>query len=251
MDDEIIACLLCQKKTNYKAVWGKNREIVECKNCGFMQSRDTISPSFGKEESETVPKFRKFLKERHLQIAEFIANRGIKNALEIGSGYGGLAFLSNFNSFKITCIEPDKQRWKFIKSLGLENVYLTFDEIPDKTDYDAVILDNVLEHVSDPHEIIQKARDRLNHNGLLLIIVPNRYDIRRISKTWSRRHFYLPDHHYSYFKPSDLDKLLSHYGFKSDSEFHYGGPWLRLAKKVSARMGLTIFGISKVYRKEL
>ena len=64
---------------------------------------------------------------------------------------------------------------------------------------------NVLEHVENPSNIIKIVSSSLKSGGgIFIMIVPNRYDIRRIIPQWRDRHYYQPSCHINYFSISDL-----------------------------------------------
>jgi 2-polyprenyl-3-methyl-5-hydroxy-6-metoxy-1,4-benzoquinol methylase len=85
--------------------------------------------------------------------------------------------------------------------------------------YDLVWLDNVLEHVLDPLDLLQKAEKLLASNGVLMVEVPNDYSVLQnhlLEKGHIDREYWVayPDH-LSYFNKDGLNNLASSAGLKS------------------------------------
>lgn len=83
--------------------------------------------------------------------------------------------------------------------------------------HDAVILQNVLEHVRDPEDLLTKIKSALTPSGLLLVQVPNDFsgmqtlamDQGRIDKeTW-----FAPPQHLTYFNTENFGPYLDAQGF--------------------------------------
>ena len=79
---------------------------------------------------------------------------------------------------------------------------------------DAVVFDNVLEHVNDPRKLVRDAVASLRAGGVLIVIVPNRHDLRRFHPAWRDRHYWQPHCHINYFARHDLDRLFGAHGMK-------------------------------------
>ncbi len=114
---------------------------------------------------------------------------------------------------------------------------------------DAVIFDNVLEHVQDPRTLVREAVASLREGGVLIVIVPNLNDIRRFHRHWRERHHWQPHCHINYFSSGDLDRLFGRHGMK----FRYfgleaagrTGDDIGLLPRVLADMvGLHLFGLN-------
>ena len=79
---------------------------------------------------------------------------------------------------------------------------------------DAIVIDNVLEHVEHPAALARMAVDALRAGGLLVVIVPNIRDVRQLLPRWRRRHHWRPHHHINYFSAHDLRRLFAHHGMQ-------------------------------------
>ena len=77
---------------------------------------------------------------------------------------------------------------------------------------DFVIMDNVLEHVLEPRDLIQEAFLSLKKDGYLLIVVPFVGDVRQyISTKFRNNDHWDPGAHINYFSPKDLSMLTSQF----------------------------------------
>jgi len=54
-----------------------------------------------------------------------------------------------------------------------------FEEFETTEAFDTIVMGNILEHVADPRQLLERARDWLSPNGHIYISVPNAYSIHR------------------------------------------------------------------------
>ena len=126
---------------------------------------------------------------------------------EIGTGYGQLAKLleSEIPHCNYTGYETGKSRYDFCKQNGINVINAPFCE---KTDsYDVIIIDNVLEHVMHPMLLLQAVSSSLKRGGIVIILVPNRNDLRRFLPKWKKRHYWIPHSHINYFSYADIIRI--------------------------------------------
>lgn len=87
-----------------------------------------------------------------------------------------------------------------------------------KRKYDLCMINNVLEHVIDPREVLKYLRRVLEKNGLIALTVPN--DFSDIQKTALKLHhiknkFWIdPPEHLHYFNTKNIQKFLNNQKFK-------------------------------------
>jgi SAM-dependent methyltransferase len=220
------ACIQVQRK-------GERWQLVECE-CGFVYCVDPRRDTTDGVTPGTP-------KSRHYQIARVLETLLPERAriLEIGAGNGALASLL-VKRFDYEGFEPGAAR----PELSIRAEFFQ----PHKLGYQvsAVVLDNVLEHVLDPAGLLEAAAEALLPNGYLIILVPNRNDLRRLHPGWRRRRHWIPPDHINYFSRADLKRLLGRFGFKIEP---FGWRALRLpedlrfAPRVAAeQLGVAAFG---------
>ncbi len=111
---------------------------------------------------------------------------------------------------------------------------------------DAVIVDNVLEHVADPVSLIKTAAESLKPSGLLIVITPNRADIRAaVSPSWRRRHLWVPPDHINFFSALDISNVFALVGM-TPTRFKFAPltlrDWKFYPRALAETVGLSIFG---------
>lgn len=148
--------------------------------------------------------------------------------LDYGCGFGPtLALLKKIIGVVSIGYETSHARVRELRSSGYtivdnENDLLNFSP------FHVVILDNVLEHVPEPHAVLSQIKKICTENALLYISVPsaNQAYIRR-QKVNKRQGKLIamdvnPWEHLSYFSLRHLDNLLSQHGFRPLKSSEYG-----------------------------
>jgi SAM-dependent methyltransferase len=211
-------CPICNEKDYRVKLQKYEFNIVRCVACSHvyvLNAKTATESPFNKEISVDA------YKPRHVQIINQIklvfnkSNRVIKIA-DIGAGYGHLAkLISKENRFDYHGFEPGIGRAEFCQKNGLNVVNQLFVISDEK--YDVIIMDNVLEHVSNPIEIIDSIEKSLNNSGMFICIVPNVFDIRQFNKNWRDVEHWQPNYHINYFSYTDLKKISSKFNMKLKS----------------------------------
>jgi SAM-dependent methyltransferase len=116
-------------------------------------------------------------------------------------------------------IEPSRQAAAHARGLGasVTEGFFNTDSATTLGRFDAVHLNNVLEHIPDPAHLIQLAHGLLEPGGLICINVPNDFSPMQIAamgaagtKDW----WVAPPHHLNYFDFESLTALLARLGFE-------------------------------------
>ena len=201
---------LCRDRTRF--------EIVRCARCRFVFVSNPQGETF--EATQTAPAAVP-QKGRHRQIKRICDRvlspaRGGCRIVEIGAGWGGLAqTFATDARYRYVGFEPSAARAGFCRAHGF-NVREHLFRGPDSLDgpVDAVVIDNVLEHVMDPDELLTAAVAALRAGGLLVVIVPNVHDVRQLQPHWRKRHHWQPHCHINYFSADDLGRLFERHGLR-------------------------------------
>lgn len=207
-------CPLCKSGSRKIKKSVDSYTIVSCEDCGFLYvanpNKNTVSEEDTNPENmrhTSIPSPRR----RHHYIRRLIEMKydcGAK-VLEVGAGYGALGKLLEGNGHQYIGFEPSQIRATVASDGGVNIIDDFYDPEVLEQDYDAVVLDNVLEHVLNPVQLLQDASKSLNTNGIAIVIVPSRYDLRRLHPGWNSSHFWIPRAHINFFRPNDLQEVYS------------------------------------------
>lgn len=150
---------------------------------------------------------------------------------EIGAGQGalGIALSERFEYFGF---EPAAGLSEGARSRGVRIHTGMFAREALPAAADAVILDNVLEHVLDPLGLCRQATAALRSSGYLIVIVPNVNDVRRLHPKWRRRRHWVPPDHINYFRYRDVAGFMTRFGFDVSGFGFRALSWARDARFV-------------------
>lgn len=209
--------------------------IIDCEVCSFkhiypLPNRNEIDQLYKEEYYEKAqPEYidrvkadaewwSEVYKERVVQIEEFFDKDKEINTLDIGSGPGYYLKEATEKGWKALGIEPSKNACQYAKSLDLNivNSFFTIEEARKLEKFDVIHMNNVLEHMSNPIEIIQLVWDKLNENGVLCVAVPNDFNIfqNTLHEKYNYKPWWIsPKEHLNYFSFETLRNLLENNGF--------------------------------------
>jgi len=212
-----------------------NFDVIECEICGFKH----IIPLPSVEEMEKAYKNEYYVNQKPLYLKqakedldwfnlvhgerydffEKHLSSDRRRILDIGSGPGFFLQYGKARGWDVLGIEPSSQAAAYSRSLGLEIVedFLT-KQTPEKLGlFDVIHMNEVLEHIINPSEMLQIVRKLLKPGGLLFVLVPNEYNpfqyaLRTVCgfEPW----WVKPPHHINYFDLNSLSNLLSSNGFE-------------------------------------
>lgn len=177
-------CILCDSTDNKKREGSvrdkKSLDILECQNCGlvYLSSKEHIQKDFYEDSNMHAQiNFEKWKNETTKDDErryEFL-KRALVNAevLDFGSGNGG--FLERAN--KISTYSCGVELESAVKPFYEKNKINLFKDLNDiDKDFDLITSFHVLEHLANPHEILNLMKFKLKENGKIIIEVPNAND---------------------------------------------------------------------------
>ncbi len=134
--------------------------------------------------------------------------------LDVGSDMGLFLKSAVARGWSGRGIEPDRDAWEHpMSTLGLDVSWGTLATCPQsKGAFDAVTMLQVLEHVPDPRQTVAGVRGLLRQGGALMVEVPN-VDCWAV-RVLGRRHCHFAKHHFRFFGPRTLTRLLDDCGFE-------------------------------------
>lgn len=185
-----------------------------------------------------------YIKWRHHAIFNFIeSSRGQKKGrfLDLGSGAGYSLEVASKRGWAALGVEPSKTLVDFSRErLKVDVIHGFFsDQMRERiqggpaNEFDYILIDNVLEHIKDPHAFLGDALALLNKGGLALVAVPPVDWLRvALAKLGYVRNnirsarlnlFYDPEQHVNYFSRLAMRSLVEdRLGFHlNETRFHH------------------------------
>lgn len=202
------------------ANYGKTAALNRCLGCGFIQATqfDSVLKYYQAMDDQTYEDTRE---QRALQARKLLQKLKKRipqgSLLDVGAGSGILVEEALKLGFEADGIEPST--WLVKQALNRKlPVYEGILPHPSlKPQYDIITLVDVIEHVSNPVEILSEMKKVLKPNGIILIVTP---DVSALvpklmkSKWW---HFRLA--HIGYFDTKTLNLAMERSGFQKVSIF--------------------------------
>lgn len=162
----------------------------------------------------------------HAQILRWVTQERPTDVLEVGTATGFLSGEMASLGCKITGIEQDPQMAE-IASQYCEQMHVDDIERMDVSclgRYDAIIMGDVLEHLRDPHAVLEKMSGLLKPSGKILISLPN------VANLWIRLNLLFGN--FNYRRVGILD------------EGHLRFFTLKTAKRLATDSGLDVISTS-------
>ena len=232
---ELISCPLCAAKEFKTLVVEQTIPIVRCQGCSLVfanprPDREGLQKFydgyFPPESAELWQKqMAEIFRKEGLERIQGFQQKGIlklpqhPKLLDIGCGMGFFLKLMQEAGWEVEGVEPAPEAARHAQTkLGLKVFEGTIESARLSRDYDVVTLWYVLEHVPNPHEILQKASEVLKPGGLVIIRVPNQnIPIDQILNVLGLQKFFLmnPPRHLFDYSPKTLSALLEQKGLKT------------------------------------
>ena len=212
----------------------KGFDVIACAICGFRHALPLPDPAELEQAyreayyTQEKPTFLAHAAEDQewaalsfrdrLESFERILPRERRRILDIGCGPGFFLKTAKERGWQVKGLEPSRQAAGHARGLGLDVAEDFFNARTAATlgHFDVVHLNNVLEHVPNPIELVGFARDMLTPGGILCLNVPNDFTpfqagaraALSLSEWWVA-----PPHHLNYFDFESLSHLVSAAGF--------------------------------------
>ena len=210
-------------------------DVIACETCGFCHVLPLPAPQeldqAYREQYYQVEKpdylvhagedrqWSELMHSDRLDIFEKLLEPGRRRLLDIGSGPGFFLKTAKTRGWQVLGIDPSRQAAAFARGMDIDMVegFFGADTAPKLGRFDAVHLNNVLEHVPDPAALLTLARDVLSPGGLICINVPNDFTpFQTAGRTaiGAGEWWIVPPHHLNYFDFASAASLLERLGFR-------------------------------------
>ncbi|MCX6695685.1 MAG: class I SAM-dependent methyltransferase [Candidatus Altiarchaeota archaeon] len=228
-----VSCNLCGSDRERILFQKDSFNIVKCGKCGLVYVNPRLDGSelselYNKNKISPVEYYvqntaddEKTFRERAKKIKQF-KDSGV--LLEVGCGVG--TFLKELKKagFNVYGIDINKSAVEYCKSrnnLG-DVTASSFEEGSFKKEsFDVIVMNDVLEHTTDPSSVLKTAYGLLKKDGLIFITTP---DVESLTAklSGSRWLHFKPDEHLYYFSPKTLRQMLEQAGFSFMEARHVG-----------------------------
>lgn len=221
-------CYICYggEYTDYSNI--NDYILVRCSTCGFVYAKNPPTTRFSnKFYSWFDYKDQEYTQRRITQDAIRSLNKINRIAkrkgdlLDIGCGRGYLLNVARNMGWRVFGIDFSKAVVDFAKTnFNLKVKVSDIYSYNTNKKFDLIILNQVIEHLVNPHEVINKCEKMLRKNGLLYIATPN---IKSLSSLVLKNEFehLIPPEHLGYYEIRSLRRLL----FEHRLKIIYGGSW--------------------------
>jgi SAM-dependent methyltransferase len=210
-------------------------DVIECLLCGFRHVVPLPEPrtleaiyreKYYRDEKPTFlahaaedQQWAELAQNDRLDVFERLLPAKRRRLLDIGCGPGFFLRTAKTRGWRALGVEPSRQAASHARGLGLEVAegFFNAESAPGFGRFDAIQLNNVLEHVPDPASVLLEARALVEPGGLLCVNVPNDYSPFQIAAraTTTRSEWWVaPKHHLNYFTFDSLAGLLQRLDFK-------------------------------------
>ncbi|MBI3676316.1 MAG: class I SAM-dependent methyltransferase [Proteobacteria bacterium] len=214
----------------------KGYDIIHCRMCGFRHVVPLPDPqalerayreAYYRDEKPTFlthagedQAWAELAQSDRLEIFERLLGGDRRRLLDIGSGPGFFLKTAKSRGWRVLGIEPSQQAAAHARSLGVEVAegFFGAETAQGLGRFDAIQLNNVLEHVPDPIELLIMAREILEPGGVLCVNVPNDFSPFQIAASAAQglpEWWIAPPHHLNYFDFDSLTGLMERIGLRA------------------------------------
>lgn len=222
-----ISCLLCRSKTCKKLFIVNSFALYKCDQCSFVFvfpiPNNRILSLFYKKFDYQNPEIAENVIRNDARRSLSIIRKYIKKGslLDLGCGRGYLLDEARNQGWEVYGVDYSKNVLEYSRSkLALEVEEGNIVKFRTNRKYDVIVINQVIEHFSNPKFLIDTARLALKTGGIVYIATPN---INSYLSRFKKEAFdyIIPPEHLSYFSKKSLNYLLSSLGFK----LRYCGSW--------------------------
>ncbi|EKD90476.1 MAG: methyltransferase type 11 [uncultured bacterium] len=207
-------CLICKSKT-YLFAKIKNYEIYKCLICGFGFTTNLKKQTgdYHRDEEYFLEEdlFRNIFLKRVRIISKFV--KPPAKILEVGCSNGLMLSLFKEKGYEVVGIEISTKASELAEKKGIKVIRQPFEKIIFEERFDVIIFNHTLEHLSNPLEVLRKAKKVLKPKGILYIDLPN-FDSLSAKTLKGRWPLLLPDEHLWHFTEKAFINIFKNLDFK-------------------------------------
>ena len=148
-----------------------DKHFIDAAYADYYQYAENIKP----EDFENIPESGLGMFKKEIQqILRYDKKRTV--ALDIGSGMGTFLYAAKPYYKEVIGLDVSAKMAEFIKKNLNINIFLQqFEDFTYPEKFSMIHMSHVLEHIPNPNEWLQKAKQMLDESGILVINVPNKF----------------------------------------------------------------------------
>ena len=199
--------------------------LIECTSCQFVHQVEHTITNYSQEYMDNSKQlnFLKTLKEDKkwwnevvypdiFETIESYLNVEQRRLLDVGAGWLHHSQYAAKNGWNVVALDPALQSYNKAQDLKIPFYRGNFDKNALHLGiFDAIMLYEVVEHLSNPYDLLKQAHLQLEENGLLFVSVPN--DFNPLQQFDADNFWWVYPEHINYFTPESISKLLNKAGF--------------------------------------
>ena len=195
--------------------YGRAGAIDRCHSCGFHQCSDTNDVVRFCEEMED-PDYERTRSQRAMQERAVLDNVPVGRPasglrlLDVGAGSGILVEQALAKGYDAVGIEPSQTLQKSAAKLGLPVVRGVLPHPDIQGPFNVVTIIDVIEHVTNPIDLLNQALQLMVPDGILVVVTPDRTSLA--ARLMGQRWWHFRVAHIGYFEPKTLRNALSRAG---------------------------------------
>ena len=200
------------------AHYGVTADIFRCEKCGFLEcpNLENVLNLYAEMSDEGYEETRETRARQARTLLKIIS--GYKKGgrlLDVGAGSGILVEEARLLGFDASGIEPSGplQKTAVERGLPVKHGVLPHSDITGA--FDIVTLFDVIEHVSDPIQLLRELKNAMAPDGICAIATPDLNSIAARLMGWKWWHFRVA--HIGYFNASTLNLALESAGLRVKS----------------------------------
>lgn len=221
---EDVNCIIC-KSDNSDHLFEKNSfRIVKCRGCGLVYVNprlkfEALEEMYNNNEISSIDYYLQNRKndektfDIRLKAIEKYKKPG--KLLDVGAGIGVLLNQAKKRGWDPYGIDIKRDSINFAKNQYSVNVDVATLESAgfENNFFDAIVMNDLIEHVPNPITTLKIANKLLKSDGLIFLSTPNIESL--MAKIFGTRWLHLkPNEHIYYFSPTTMNLILEEAGFK-------------------------------------
>jgi len=230
MEHAAVNCILCDSPDRSPLIRQGDWTVLRCNACGlgFLDLRpdqDELNELYRSSYFQShydgglktdSPEMKRRLSQEMHRIRFFRRIRRQGRLLDIGCGMGYFLLACRGCGYDVEGMDISADSAAYVRGeLEIPVAVGTIDGVDyPPASFDIITMWHFLEHAREPVKYIEKARQWLKPDGILVVDVPN-YEGTDARKRWDHWTGWSLPYHFYHFTPETLQKLLAKQGFRT------------------------------------